>query len=121
MKGKRHLREVVAIALSIAFLCSSATINYVEASVCPPHPAYENYEVSGQDISYVHRVETDYYVYDDNGNLISLSSITGETYYTYCTVHYQIIAVLVRCVVCKTTFNTYTYETPRIHSYCTVG
>lgn len=118
---KKLFEKLTAVTLVVGLLSVGATVEKAEAATCSKHGSYYETVVAVRDKGYMHSVEKDVYVLDEEGWMINLSELTGQHYYINCTVAFQERNIHVRCERCYLKIYDYWYTTPERHSVCAVG
>lgn len=121
---KKFFKRLLALTLALVLSNAVTTVERAEAATCPPHGEYYDEEKGAVHNGYQHKVQVDYYVYDEFGRKVTLTSVTGEKYYEMCTVTFFDVYVSVKCKNCKVEIGHYYYRPAageERHSRCAVG
>lgn len=121
MKIKIIFKKMMVMIVAVTLITLGASVKAVEAAEvkkCGLHEEYYNAVINGRNVGYLHYVEREVYVQDEDGSYVNLSELTGETYWITCTVSFEDLCVAVRCKKCHYQVGTYWYTTKERHSYC---
>lgn len=117
-KMKKFFKKLMVVVLAVAVSCVGVRTEEAEAGTCPHLPEYlDRIVMHVRDTGYIHYVEEDFYVLDEDGAMINLSDLTGQDYYVKCIVKVQEETVLHRCRVCLYHESLFTYTSSVKHSY----
>ena len=115
---KKILKKLMAVALVVVALSGVvAGAEKAEAATANcKHGNYYNFLTDVRGGGYTHVVPLYDDRYDEDGNVYRV-----QDGYGYCTVSGQTLYYDVRCGYCKKTVGSFFYNTPLMHSRCSVG
>ena len=115
---KKFFKSLMAVTLAVVLSNVGGTVAKAEAGNCPPHGKTYEQELSVRTYDKKHYVKKNYYVYDEFGNVIDLSTLTGKTYYEACIITFYEGYVSIRCTKCNTEMSRYYSIKQGEHSIC---
>lgn len=120
---KRTLKKMLSLVVATALVILMGTVKNAEAAGCPPHGPYEERMMDGYQWREYHYPEVTVLGTDEFGNQIPIYDSNGNPFTVKClmTSYRYHIGIYCSKGKCNWLLNDYHYETPVLHSYCSVG